>query len=67
MPRLLSISLSVVLSLVTSGCASTPVANPCPVSPPPAAWMMQAAPDLMTPLNGIISLSERESKLPEAK
>ena len=42
----------------------------CPSSdkpPAPPAWMMSAAPDLLTPLNGIISPSENESKQPESK
>ncbi|NEH20733.1 hypothetical protein GQQ13_20075 (plasmid) [Pantoea agglomerans] len=33
----------------------------------PPAWMMQPVPDLLTPLNGIISPSESESKSPESK
>ncbi|EEU9600434.1 hypothetical protein FJ880_004962, partial [Escherichia albertii] len=34
--------------------------QPCVKPPPPPAWMMQPAPDLLTPLNGIISSSESE-------
>ncbi|HEO8934568.1 TPA: Rz1 family lipoprotein [Serratia marcescens] len=49
---------SVMLPLVLASCASQPHANP----PSPPAWMMQQAPDLLTPLNGIISPSESESK-----
>ncbi|MBH3259966.1 Rz1 family lipoprotein [Serratia marcescens] len=49
---------SVMLPLALASCASPPYANP----PNPPAWMMQAAPDLLTPLNGIISPSESESK-----
>nr|WP_242638468.1 lysis system o-spanin lipoprotein Rz1 [Pantoea ananatis] len=46
-----------------SACASQPnVIGQCPVNPPPPAWMMMAAPDLQTPLSGIISPSESESK-----
>ncbi|EFA6865086.1 TPA: Rz1 family lipoprotein [Escherichia coli] len=29
--------------------------------PPPPVWVMQPPPDLLTPLNGIISPSENES------
>ncbi|MEE7654172.1 Rz1 family lipoprotein [Raoultella planticola] len=48
------------LLLAVSGCASTqPVQRVTPPAPP--AWMMQASPDLLTPLNGIISPSENES------
>ncbi|WP_419717621.1 Rz1 family lipoprotein [Erwinia aphidicola] len=52
---------SSVFALASVGCASTP---PVKSNPPPAppAWMMQPAPDLLTPLNGIISPSESESK-----
>lgn len=42
----------------TASCSSPPHAQP----PAPPAWMMQQAPDLLTPLNGIISPSESESK-----
>ncbi|MBH2720155.1 Rz1 family lipoprotein [Serratia ureilytica] len=49
---------SVMLPLVLASCASPPHAN----QPSPPAWMMQPAPDLLTPLNGIISPSESESK-----
>ncbi len=34
----------------------------CIKPPPPPAWMMAPAPDLLTPLNGIISFSESASK-----
>nr|OYN49448.1 hypothetical protein B7L51_19455 [Pectobacterium carotovorum] len=51
-------SFAVMLLLAVSGCASTSSSKP----PPPPAWMMQPAPDLLTPLNGIISPSESESK-----
>ncbi|MGE7403823.1 lysis system o-spanin lipoprotein Rz1, partial [Serratia bockelmannii] len=37
--------------MVLASCASPPHANP----PSPPAWMMMPAPDLLTPLNGIIS------------
>ncbi|WP_073981052.1 lysis system o-spanin lipoprotein Rz1 [Erwinia sp. HDF1-3R] len=59
----MSVSLSI-LSLLAAGCSSPPPA--IAVIPPPA-WMMQPAPDLITPLNGIISLSGEESKSPERK
>ncbi len=42
----------------------------CPAVPtgrPPPAWMMQPMPDLLTPLNEIISPSDDESKLPSSK
>ncbi len=57
---------NVPLLMVLGGCSSTPPVNP-PQLPPPAAWLMQPAPDLLTPLNGIISPSESESKPLEAK
>ncbi|OQP32373.1 hypothetical protein B2J69_13960 [Pantoea latae] len=66
--RLLS-SFTMTLLLVASGCTSKPAVQPCQrVKPPaPAAWMMQPAPDLISPLNGIISLSEVESSSPVSK
>ncbi|PIJ08582.1 hypothetical protein BVV00_12045 [Serratia sp. OMLW3] len=45
-----------ILMLAAAGCASTPHARP----PAPPAWLMQPPPDLLTPLNGIISPSESE-------
>ncbi|QLX42339.1 hypothetical protein HV135_10585 [Citrobacter sp. RHBSTW-00229] len=45
--------------LGVSGCKSPPDA-PRTERPAPPAWMMQPAPDLLTPLNGIISPSESE-------
>nr|WP_072011880.1 Rz1 family lipoprotein [Trabulsiella guamensis] len=62
MQRPLLISLSVMLLLASVGCSSTPPVRPCTKPPAPASWAMQPVPDLMTPLNGIISLSESESK-----
>ncbi|MDU7812100.1 MAG: lysis system o-spanin lipoprotein Rz1 [Atlantibacter hermannii] len=61
MLRRLSISCMMTLLLASAGCSLTP---PVRSNPPPAppAWMMQPAPDLLTPLNGIISPSESESK-----
>nr|WP_320157394.1 Rz1 family lipoprotein [Klebsiella oxytoca] len=50
------------LLLASVGCNSTPDA-PRTERPVPPAWMMLPAPDLLTPLNGIISPSESESKL----
>lgn len=38
------------------------VCRTCIKPPPPPAWMMVPAPDLLTPLNGIISFSESASK-----
>ncbi|MFG1172147.1 lysis system o-spanin lipoprotein Rz1 [Erwiniaceae bacterium CAU 1747] len=60
MPKLLSASCSVMLLLAVSGCTSTPPAQRV-APPPPAAWAMLPAPDLLTPLNGIISPSESGS------
>ncbi|WP_425438005.1 Rz1 family lipoprotein [Mixta gaviniae] len=45
-------------TLAAVGYSSTPSVRSNP--PPPPAWMMQPAPDLLTPLSGIISLSEAE-------
>nr|WP_259150532.1 Rz1 family lipoprotein [Erwinia rhapontici] len=61
MPKPLSISFSLMLLLAASGCSSMPNARSNP-PPAPPAWMMLPAPDLLTPLNGIISPSESESK-----
>uniref|UniRef100_UPI0035E3DEF4 Rz1 family lipoprotein n=1 Tax=Mixta calida TaxID=665913 RepID=UPI0035E3DEF4 len=60
MLKRLSISCAMTLLLASAGCSSTPDA-PRTERPAPPAWMMQPAPDLLTPLNGIISLSEVES------
>ncbi|KPO09497.1 hypothetical protein ACU57_17170 [Escherichia coli] len=51
---------SVVFALASVGCTSTPDV-PRTERPAPAAWAMLPAPDLLTPLNGIISPSESES------
>ncbi|WP_346010631.1 Rz1 family lipoprotein [Enterobacter sp. RHBSTW-00901] len=48
--------------LALNGCASQLPVQACVKPPAPPAWMMQPAPDLLTPLNGIISPSESESK-----
>nr|WP_240765436.1 Rz1 family lipoprotein [Escherichia coli] len=49
---------ALMLPLVAAACASTPpVQASCVKPPPPPAWIMQPAPDLLTPLNGIISPS----------
>ncbi|MDN4569112.1 Rz1 family lipoprotein [Enterobacter hormaechei] len=53
---------SVALALVSVGCTSTPDV-PRTDRPAPAAWAMLPAPDLLSPLNGIISPSESESSL----
>ncbi|HHK9581904.1 Rz1 family lipoprotein [Citrobacter sp. Cb008] len=46
--------------LVSVGCSSVPDV-PRTERPAPAAWAMLPSPDLLTPLNGIISPSEIES------
>ncbi|HAK9035966.1 TPA: hypothetical protein J1201_000238 [Escherichia coli] len=48
------------LPLVVVGCTSKQSVRPCMKPPPPPAWIMRPAPDLLTPLNGIISPSESE-------
>ncbi|WP_414137589.1 lysis system o-spanin lipoprotein Rz1 [Escherichia albertii] len=40
-----------ILPLVVVGCASEQSVQPCVKPPPPPAWMMQPAPDLLTPLS----------------
>ncbi|KKW51380.1 hypothetical protein XB02_06500 [Pantoea ananatis] len=63
MLKQLSISLSLMLILASAGCNSMPpVSQPRPAPPAPPAWLMLPPPDLQTPLNGIISPSEIESK-----
>ncbi|UIW10354.1 lysis protein [Flyfo siphovirus Tbat2_3] len=66
MPKPLSKLFVMTLLLASVGCVSTP---PAPrVKPPePAAWAMLPAPDLMTTLNGIISVSEMESTPSQSK
>ncbi|HDW3046083.1 TPA: Rz1 family lipoprotein, partial [Escherichia coli] len=49
------------LPLVVVGCTSKQSVSQCVKPPPPPAWIMQPPPDLLTPLNGIISPSENES------
>ena len=46
------------LPLVVVGCTSKQFVSQCEVTTPPA-WIMQPPPDWQTPLNGIISPSER--------
>ena len=46
------------VALVVVGCTSKQSVSQC-VKPPPPAWIMQPPPDWQTPLNGIISPSER--------
>ncbi|WP_370461295.1 Rz1 family lipoprotein [Pantoea sp. F_11] len=60
---------SAMLTLAVSGCSSTQTAPPCQrVNPPaPPAWLMQPAPDLLTPLGGIISPSGSASKQPDSR
>ena len=43
----------------TSSVAHQSSLSPCVKPPPPPAWIMQPPPDWQTPLNGIISPSER--------
>ena len=45
--------------LVVVGCTSKQSVSQCVKPPPPPAWIMQPPPDWQTPLNGIISPSER--------
>ena len=47
------------LPLVVVGCTSKQSVSQCVKLPPPPAWIMQPPPDWQTPLNGIISPSER--------
>ena len=47
------------LPLVVVGCTSKQSVSQCVKLPPPPAWIMQPLPDWQTPLNGIISPSER--------
>ncbi|WP_324028601.1 hypothetical protein GC087_14545 [Pantoea sp. JZ2] len=61
---------NVMLPLAVCSCSSTSaVPQPCQQVKPPAppAWMMQPAPDLLTPLSGIITPSENASKQPVNK
>ena len=55
---------SVLLPLAVSSCSSTRIVPPRQQISLPAqpVWMMQPAPDLLTPLNEIISISESGSK-----
>ena len=47
------------LPLVVVGSISKQSVSQCVKPPPPPAWIMQPPPDWQTPLNGIISPSER--------
>ncbi|EFB2328533.1 prophage lysis lipoprotein RzoD [Escherichia coli] len=47
------------LPLVVVGCTSKQSVSQGVKPPPPPAWIMQPPPDWQTPLNGIISPSER--------
>ncbi|MCC4657304.1 prophage lysis lipoprotein RzoD [Escherichia coli] len=47
------------LPLVVVGCTSKQSVSQCVKPSPPPAWIMQPPPDWQTPLNGIISPSER--------
>ena len=47
------------LPLVVVGCTSKQSVSQCVKLPTPPAWIMQPPPDWQTPLNGIISPSER--------
>ena len=52
-------ALVLMLPLVVVGCTSKQSADQCVKPPPPPAWIMQPPPHWRTPLNGIISPSER--------
>ena len=52
-------ALRMMLPLVVVGCISKQSVSQCVKLPPPPAWIMQPPPDWQTPLNGIISPSER--------
>ena len=54
----LSVLCVMMLPLVVVGCTSKQSVSQCVKPPPPPAWIMQP-PDWQTPLNGIISPSER--------
>ncbi|HCY2518445.1 prophage lysis lipoprotein RzoD [Escherichia coli] len=47
------------LPLAVVGCTSKQSVSQCVKPPLPPAWIMQPPPDWQTPLNGIISPSER--------
>ena len=47
------------LPLVVVSCTSKQSVDQCVKPPPPPAWIMQPPPDWQTPLNGIISPSEK--------
>nr|WP_286087389.1 Rz1 family lipoprotein [Enterobacter asburiae] len=56
------LSVCIAMSLLAvSACSSTQTV-PRTERPAPAAWAMLPAPNLLTPLNGIISPSENELK-----
>ncbi|ANI29999.1 hypothetical protein PL78_09225 [Yersinia entomophaga] len=60
---------AVLWPLVLSACSLTPPV-PCPIAsepPAPPAWLMLPGPDLLTPLNGIISISGNASPPPTSK
>nr|WP_086114045.1 Rz1 family lipoprotein [Xenorhabdus beddingii] len=57
MPRVKSMSCTLLLLLTLSGCTSKPSVQ-CLKPLPPPAWMMQPPPDLQTPLSEIIGYSE---------
>ncbi|CNL35470.1 Lipoprotein Rz1 precursor [Yersinia frederiksenii] len=68
MLNLKTIAFALLSITVLSGCSSMPhVQSQRPKLPAPPAWMMLPAPDLTTPLNGIISVSESESESQLAK
>lgn len=71
MHALKTLALLTLCALVSVGCASAPHAPQpelvCPKPPAPPAWLMAPAPDLMTPLNGIISVSGTASPQPSSK
>ena len=55
----LKMMLCVMMLLDAVGCTSKQSVSQCVKLPPPPAWIMQPPPDWQTPLNGIISPSER--------
>ncbi|CNH80035.1 Lipoprotein Rz1 precursor [Yersinia massiliensis] len=68
MPNLKMSAFVLISLLALSGCSSAPhVQSQCPKPPAPPASLMMPAPDLLTPLSGIISVSESESESQPAK
>ena len=61
MKRMRAMLCGVLAALMLAGCGGVEVITCQSERPAPAAWAMLPAPDLLTPLNGIISPSESES------